>query len=847
MLFSIALSAGGASLCSLPAALAEEVGAAPENAGVPGGIQEEIETHPLTESTTESGEELPSSGSEDSSAEQGAASPDESLAEDPNASGGEQEATQEEATQEEAAQEEAAQEEVTQEAATEEELTGDSQGETAEGAPGSVGVPEEELPSLVKPENDLNSAGPPFCRAMSVPPLPQSIQNPDGSYTYTQVVNASSGPPYYERTSSGGFGIYSGWNQDYGWMHDFPDWNTPGLAIQSATMTIRAWDVDSEVWHGLNGEYDGVSVDGTMLNPGYLQGGDDQWSETVFDVPVESIVDDGKMNIWLDIDMYTKGWLTTLESSTLVVNYRLDGVVNNPPSRPDLAPLPSGIADDEDLVVSIIGPYPADVDNDTVTYQYRWFVNVGNGFFVDDEFAGRNDHTGNTVPASDTQLGDVWRVQVKPVDGRGAVGPFVVVTWDLVRSVVAYDDTVTVDQDSPRTITLRARDINGNSLIYEIEGAPEHGVLSEISGNTVTYTPNPGYAGPDIITFKAFYESSPAEAALSRASSGQTMMESNVATININVSQKATPPPVSPGPSPSESVERYVPRAPEGPLVNRMPGFINIGKPVEIDEVQNEMIMEYDKALLGSGDSHNVRVFYWNERAKKWVALATCSAGEGKVKGINDNGYKGWFTVFGVIEPLFSDISGHWAEQLTDRMNGLGVIEGYPTEKGILVREARLDKPVTRTEFAVFLVRLLNIDADRQLVIPALDFEVDKILSSKFEDAGQIPRWAAGFLAAAVQAGILEGRDGKLEGDMPITRAEAAVMASKALKRYPGFNKEDVTKYIDMDEIPDWARAVLADGVMSGYPDGTLRPNDFIKRCEALSVFRNIFVYGIGW
>ncbi len=70
----------------------------------------------------------------------------------------------------------------------------------------------------------------------------------------------------------------------------------------------------------------------------------------------------------------------------------------------------------------MIGPTPADPDGDAVTYNYRWLVDTGTGFYVDDEFAGRGNHTGNTVPSADTSNGDRWKVEVTPVDDNGAAG-----------------------------------------------------------------------------------------------------------------------------------------------------------------------------------------------------------------------------------------------------------------------------------------------------------------------------------------------------------------------------------------------------------------------------------------
>jgi hypothetical protein len=300
--------------------------------------------------------------------------------------------------------------------------------------------------------NDLDSSGPPpsITRMLiSAAAVQSTIKNADGSFTFTQTVNGSSTAPNYTvPASGGGFGIYSYYNQDFGWMHDFPAWNTPGLSIQSATLMIRAYDIDSEVSHGQDGEYDGVKVDGTQLNPGYLQGTNNTWSNTTFNIPVTNITDDGKMNVWLDIDMHhnTPTWATSLDSSVLTITYQIDN--NKAPYQPVLSQLPTGtVNDNNDLVINVVGPQPADPDSgDSVHYTYRWFVDVGTGSFVDDEFAGRNDHSGNTVPAADTRIGDKWRVQVTPVDNHNAIGPFSTATWAQITPV-DYPPVVTATPD----------------------------------------------------------------------------------------------------------------------------------------------------------------------------------------------------------------------------------------------------------------------------------------------------------------------------------------------------------------------------------------------------------------
>ncbi|MDA8233651.1 MAG: choice-of-anchor L domain-containing protein, partial [Clostridia bacterium] len=173
--------------------------------------------------------------------------------------------------------------------------------------------------------------------------------------------------------------------------------------------------------------------------------------------------------------------------------------------------------------------------------------------------------------------------------------------------------------------------------------------------------------------------------------------------------------------------------APDGSLIDRMPGSVPLSSGVKYEEVKKDLILDYDSDKLKANGKLTPRGYYWHRKAKKWVALASYPAGDGKVKVINDGDYKGWFKVFGVIEPSFTDIQGHWAQQVTNRMNGLGMIEGYPGSNGDLVRPARLDQSVTRTEFVMFLTRLLNINPDEPILVSLTKDQAEAILREKFK------------------------------------------------------------------------------------------------------------------
>jgi len=65
---------------------------------------------------------------------------------------------------------------------------------------------------------------------------------------------------------------------------------------------------------------------------------------------------------------------------------------------------------------------------------------------------------------------------------------------------VAKPEYITVQEDSPASITLMASDLNGDRLTYHIVTGPSHGKLSSTVPE-ITYTPESNYSGKDSFTF----------------------------------------------------------------------------------------------------------------------------------------------------------------------------------------------------------------------------------------------------------------------------------------------------------------------------------------------------------
>ncbi|MCY9591131.1 hypothetical protein PC41400_26990 [Paenibacillus chitinolyticus] len=174
---------------------------------------------------------------------------------------------------------------------------------------------------------------------------------------------------------------------------------------------------------------------------------------------------------------------------------------------------------------------------------------------------------------------------------------------------------------------------------------------------------------------------------------------------------------------------------------------------------------------------------------------------------------------------FFTDMKGHWAEQEVTHAADCGIVSGF--ENGAF----RPQEQVTRAQFTVMLVRAYAEAIRQEQPAP----------SAGFADSAGIPAWAAEAVALAQGAGIATGyEDGTFRPSAPITRAEMLTLAAKAAKLQPvpaGALRE---LYADADEIPGWAAGYIAaaqqKGLVQGRGPGTFAPLGYTTRAEAVTL-----------
>jgi uncharacterized repeat protein (TIGR02543 family) len=104
--------------------------------------------------------------------------------------------------------------------------------------------------------------------------------------------------------------------------------------------------------------------------------------------------------------------------------------------------------------------------------------------------------------------------------------------------------------------------------------------------------------------------------------------------------------------------------------------------------------------------------------------------------------------------------------------------------------------------------------------------------------------WAESDIKQAVALGIVSGYpDGTFKPDGAVTRAEFAVMLIHALRPQEKLSNSGPLTFTDLDQIGEWALNAVAQavqaGIISGYEDGSFRPDARINRGEMAKMIAN--------
>lgn len=180
------------------------------------------------------------------------------------------------------------------------------------------------------------------------------------------------------------------------------------------------------------------------------------------------------------------------------------------------------------------------------------------------------------------------------------------------------------------------------------------------------------------------------------------------------------------------------------------------------------------------------------------------------------------------VSHKFTDIDDYWAADYVDFLYNADITTGY--SDGTF----RPNQNISRAQFAVMLYRYLKLDANKY-----------ESVSLPFADLGQIPAYALPAAKALYSEGIITGseKNGKLyfNPDSSLTRAQAAAMIGRTQAK--GYAEVELT-FTDNGKIPAYAapyiRTMTAQGVISGYSDGSFKPNNNITRGQMAKILYNL-------
>ncbi len=188
-----------------------------------------------------------------------------------------------------------------------------------------------------------------------------------------------------------------------------------------------------------------------------------------------------------------------------------------------------------------------------------------------------------------------------------------------------------------------------------------------------------------------------------------------------------------------------------------------------------------------------------------------------------------------VIESVvqFNDIQNvSWAGEAINELFKMGVLQGR--EPGKFYPHNN----ITRAEFVKIVVTLFNL--------------YDETAKASFTDVTK-DNWAYTFVASALKEGIANGKSVSYFGaDENITREEMAVMLTAVIYRLSEHEKLDermtaVNKFTDGADISSFAEnpvnMLSAEGLISGYEDGTFKPKNNSTRAEATHLIYTVYKY----
>jgi hypothetical protein len=181
----------------------------------------------------------------------------------------------------------------------------------------------------------------------------------------------------------------------------------------------------------------------------------------------------------------------------------------------------------------------------------------------------------------------------------------------------------------------------------------------------------------------------------------------------------------------------------------------------------------------------------------------------------------GVFVCLGGVLTTEESYATHWADQYLNNLVSEGIMRG--DDDGNLFP----DNSITRAEFVAMMNRAFGYDEKGKM---------------NFNDVSE-EAWYYDDIAIAYNQGYFNGVYADTAGpDTPLKREQAVAMLCRALK-IEGVDQADFT-FTDDKEFSYWSKsyinATTQKQILSGYPDNTFRPAEYMKRGEMAKVLSEV-------
>ena len=187
-----------------------------------------------------------------------------------------------------------------------------------------------------------------------------------------------------------------------------------------------------------------------------------------------------------------------------------------------------------------------------------------------------------------------------------------------------------------------------------------------------------------------------------------------------------------------------------------------------------------------------------------------------------------------LISPKIRDIGGHWAEENIFLLRSLGI---FTNANEYFAPNSEMNRIMFGKAIANALANIEEADLTDKIIRERSNNE--KLFFDTENDDLDYE-----YIKFLKEKGIIEGEYGYFKPYRPVSRAEAVKIMVNALGlEYLAPMPPYTTSFADDKEIPKWARdsvyVAKEIGLVSGYPDGTFRPDAYLNKADGAELIMN--------